>query len=204
MTAPALTTNTLSSRIFLTTMGWPNRIRLPHKVTVSSLSDAEVPAHHVEKRVKCASDANCASTKANTITTSPAILVKASAKHKKFCFSDVQVRHYSRVVGDDPSTEIPLALGWDYSVAETSPVDKHEERQLRNSYINAHYIEPLEIDQRMQKLLAVGLTRAIILREERRRQIQIAQEWQFRIDPSDTTPCTVRHGQILIERYLTV
>lgn len=206
MTANTPQTNTLPFRIYHTTMGWTHRFRLPHKASPSSLSEAEVPVHKDEKRIKVAPWAPPATTKDTAVvdTTISSATRVAPAERKQVRFSDVQVRRYNRILGDNPYAEIPLAIGWLYSLESTSSVDKHEEHQLEDEYINAHHMEPLEIDQRIEKLLAVGLSRDSIYREERRRSLMIAQEWQFRIDPTDTTPCTCRHGKILIQRYLTV
>jgi hypothetical protein len=35
-----------------------------------------------------------------------------------------------------------------------------------------------------------------VIKEERRRKIQIVKEWTYRMDPKDTTPCTCHYGQI--------
>jgi hypothetical protein len=205
VTTTAATAKTLTLFRSIPTMGWRNRIRIAHKGSSSS-SDAEVSAHHDEKRAKSAPS----TTKnlpdnitKNTTTTSTSISTQQLPKPKKNVqFADVHVRVYNRILGDNPYVEIPLSIGWEYTAEEPSSVEEHEVRQFEPDYVKANDMEPLEQAERMQKLVSVGIPKVVIQREERRRKIQIVKEWTYRMDPKDTTPCTCHYGQILIQRYL--
>lgn len=52
---------------------------------------------------------------------------------KSVSFSGVQIREYSRIIGDHPSCQsgIPVTLGWDFVEAEVEDLDKYETRRLR-------------------------------------------------------------------------
>ena len=183
------------------TMNWAQRIRLPHKASPSSSwSDAEIPASdHGRKRTQSPSSPTSA---VEHIVASPTTTKSEPAKTVRF--SDVHVRRYNRIVGDNPYVEVPLGIGWDYSASEVSSVDEHEEHQFHANYVNANDLEPLEYEQRLEKLLACGLPKELINREERRRKLIIAHEWAYRMDPTDATPCTCRHGKIFLQRYILV
>jgi hypothetical protein len=184
-------------------MGWRNRLRIAHKGSSSS-SDAEVPAHHDEKRAKSVPAKNPPDsvTKSTTSTSTSASTQTLPKPKKKVHFSDVHVRIYNRILGDNPYVEIPLSIGWEYSVEEPSSVEDHQARQFEPDYANASGMEPMEQEERMQKLESVGIPKDVIRRGERRRKIQIVEEWTYRMDPTDVTPCTCHYGQILIQRYL--
>jgi hypothetical protein len=186
--------------------GWRNRLRIPHKGSAPSVSDAEVAVHHNEKRSKTGSVPNTNPTNTTETNTSISVNVKIHAgPRKNVHFSDVEVRIYNRILGDNPYVEIPLSIGWKYTSEETLPVDEHEARQFQADYLNAKNMEPMEeVAQRMEKLLSAGIPKEVIQRDERRRKIQIVKEWLYRNDPKDTTPCTCHYGQILIQRYLIV
>jgi hypothetical protein len=182
---------------------WRNRLRIAHKGSSSSSIDAEVSARHDEKRVKSDPTKNLSENiKSTTSTSTSASTQKLPKPKKKVEFANVHVRVYNRILGDNPYVEIPLALGWEYTVEEPSSVEEHEVRQFEPDYVKANDMEPLEQNERMQKLVSVGIPKVVIQREERRRKIQIVKEWTYRMDPKDTTPCTCHYGQILIQRYL--
>jgi hypothetical protein len=197
------TAKTLTLFRSIPTMGWRNRIRIAHKGSSSS-SDAEVSAHHDEKRAKSVPTKNLSDniTKTTTSASTSAGTQQLPKPKKNVQFADVHVRVYNRILGDNPYVEIPLAIGWEYTVEEPSSVEEHEVRQYDADYVKANDMEPLEQAERMQKLVSVGIPKVVIQREERRRKIQIVKEWTYRMDPKDTTPCTCHYGQILIQRYL--
>jgi hypothetical protein len=181
---------------------WRNRFRIAPKGSSSSI-DAEVSAHHDEKRIKSDPTKNLSENiKSTTSTSTSASTQKLPKPKKKVQFADVHVRVYNRILGDNPYVEIPLAIGWEYTVEEPSSVEEHEVRQFKPDYVKANDMEPLEQNERIQKLVSVGIPKVVIQREERRRKIQIVKEWAYRMDPKDTTPCTCHYGQILIQRYL--
>jgi hypothetical protein len=204
MTTVAEVKETLPLLSFNPIMGWRNRLRIANKGSSSS-SDAEVPAHHDEKRAKSVPTKNSPDnvTKSTTSTsTSATTQTLPKPKKKQVHFSDVNVRVYNRILGDNPYVEIPLSIGWEYSVEEPSSVEDHQARQFEPDYANASGMEPMEQAERMQKLESVGIPKEVIRRGERRRKIQIVKEWTYRMDPADVTPCTCHYGQILIQRYL--
>jgi hypothetical protein len=209
MTTPVTTTNTAAtaktSTLFrsIPTMGWRNRIRIAHKGSSSS-SDAEVSAHNDGKRAKSVPTKNLSDniTKSATTTSTSTGTQHLPKPKKNVQFTDVHVRVYNRILGDNPYVEIPLSIGWEFTVEEPSSVEEHEVRQFEADYVKANDMEPLEQAERMQKLVSVGIPKVVIQREERRRKIQIVKEWTYRMDPKDTTPCTCHYGQILIQRYL--
>jgi hypothetical protein len=185
------------------TMGWRHRLRIAHKGSSSS-SDTEVPAHHDEKRPKTVPTTNLSDniTKITTSASTSTDTQTLPKPKKNVQFSDVHVRVYNRILGDNPYVEIPLSIGWEYAVEEPSSVEEHEVRQFQPDYVKANDMEPLEQNERIQKLVSVGIPKEVIRREERRRKIQIVKEWTYRMDPKDVTPCTCHYGQILIQRYL--
>jgi hypothetical protein len=51
------------------------------------------------------------------------------ASDKMVSFSDVQVRTYEVILGDNPDCSFPLSLGWKYSTAHKADVNTYEDEQ---------------------------------------------------------------------------
>jgi hypothetical protein len=57
-----------------------------------------------------------------------------TASDKKVSFSDVQVRTYELILGDNPDCSFPLSLGWKYNTADRVDVNTYEdERQPKRA-----------------------------------------------------------------------
>ena len=58
-------------------------------------------------------------------------------------FTDVTVRHYDLILGDNPYVKYPLSLGWNYSKEEVHKVDAFEcHRDERETQASRERIQP--------------------------------------------------------------
>jgi hypothetical protein len=154
----------------------------------ASFSDSEIPVD----------DHAASNLKASAIAAS-----QCKNNDKRVVFSHVEFRLYKRVIGDNPYTEVPLALGWEYEAARRQPVEEHQERQLsRPEYKDAQMILPLERGEREALLLGAGYTKERIRLEERRRRIQLLLEWAYRQNREESTVYGCCRGPILFKRYI--
>lgn len=116
---------------------------------------------------------------------------------KHVSFSNVQVRTYELIVGDNPDCSFPLSLGWRYQEEDTLDVDSFEqqrhERQedaIGNTYTNLQQPQhqppgpskclpkfPLTLHQRRLRLRSLGHTEVDLRRAERKRRIELALQW---------------------------
>jgi len=150
-------------------------------------------------------------------------------RHKTVQFGDVRVRRYRLIVGDNPYTEVPLGLGWEYtdgddlcageedhddvltpprSPSQRCTVDAYEERKAMRGnedgrgYRHAQYMEPMDVAARQARLRSVGYTNEQIRREERIRRLVILQEWAYRRNREDAVVCTVPKAAAMFKRYV--
>jgi hypothetical protein len=122
---------------------------------------------------------------------------------KRVAFSDVETRRHKRVVGDNPYTEVPLALGWEHETTQRETVEEHQARQLsRPEYKDAQKILPLERNEREALLRGAGYSNEKIQLEERRRRIQLLLEWTYRQNREESTVYGCARGPILFKRYI--
>lgn len=112
----------------------------------------------------------------------PVSIPATITKRHAVSFDNVEIRRYQLILGDNPFTEVPLALGWNYHYeSENMSVDAHEARKLANeSYVHAQYMEPMDVSARQARLRGVGYSNAQIRQEERKRRITVLQEWAYR------------------------
>jgi len=125
-------------------------------------------------------------------------------KPRKVSFKDVETRHYKLILGDNPFTEVPLGLGWEYGEeSDCCTVDEHEERNQSNgAYVHAQYMEPMDVSSRQARLRSVGYSREQIRKEERMRRITVLQEWAYRCNREDSVICTVPNGAAMFKHYI--
>lgn len=57
---------------------------------------------------------------------STTVVTKPKKKSCRVTFTDVSIRHYNLIVGDNPYCRFPLSLGWNYGKEETHKVDLFE------------------------------------------------------------------------------
>lgn len=137
-----------------------------------------------------------------------AVSTETSPKKKPYAvgFDSVEVRRYRLILGDNPYTEVPLSLGWDYDAdsVHVVSVDAHEDHKKNNpeNYVSAQYMEPMDVSARQARLRSVGYTNQQIRLEERKRRISVLQEWSYRCNREDTVICTVPKGACMFKRYI--
>jgi hypothetical protein len=82
--------------------------------------------------------------------------------HKVVSFSNVSVREYSRVVGDNPcvSSGPPLAIGWKYNKRGKTDIDSFEEEKLtaKAAHLDDGIVgcQRLSADEREKLLIDIG------------------------------------------------
>lgn len=126
----------------------------------------------------------------------------AAVKHRRVSFADVEVRHYRLIVGDNPYTEVPLSLGWEYDDSRHATLDEFEAHHSAGDYKNAQLMEPLEVAERQARLRRAGYTNDQIRREERRRRVLLLLEWTYRHNREENAIYTCPHGPIMFKRYI--
>jgi|UPI000581A1C5 hypothetical protein len=121
-------------------------------------------------------------------------------------FTNVNVRTYELILGDNPFVEYPLSLGWKYTTSEAIPVDAFDKRhqlEITPDYAGAQKLKPLSgLERRRHRLLRVGYDDKMLRREERRRRIQLAQEWAYRNDRSEAVVCSCPNPMVFLKRYI--
>ena len=73
-------------------------------------------------------DSSCSFETPNEQVVAQEAVKPKTKKAGRVSFSDVTVRHYELVLGDNPYCKFPLALGWSYGLEETHKVDHFEDR----------------------------------------------------------------------------
>jgi hypothetical protein len=126
----------------------------------------------------------------------------SSSKSQRVSFSDVEIRNYSLILGDNPFVEVPLSLGWDYGETVHASVDDFEEHQLSGDYKNAQMMEPLDVTERQSRLRRVGYSKERIREEERRRRILLLLEWTYRHNREENAFYSCPHGPTSFKRYI--
>lgn len=117
-------------------------------------------------------------------------------------FSDVHVRRYRLIVGDNPYCEVPLALDWDHGESQVISVDSYDEQHEKLTYVFAQDMEPLNREEREARLRRVGYSNERIRQEERRRRVVLLLEWTFRRNREEAEPFTAPNGAEMFKRYI--
>lgn len=97
---------------------------------------------------------------------------------KRVSFSDVQVRIYELIPGDNPDCSFPLSLGWKHSKTETLSVDAHENQGTREEHSASEFSRvPLSQYERRLRLRSVGFTEKELRQVERKRRVELCLQW---------------------------
>lgn len=94
----------------------------------------------------------------------------------KVCFGDVEVREYSRCLGDHPGntgTGPPLSLGWEYKRRNRQQVTEFEAGRLRSNSLNGSSSSSFWLDGQQRRNILVwcaGETEEDIERAEKESQ----------------------------------
>lgn len=123
-------------------------------------------------------------------------------ERRNVTFSDVEIRLYERVLGDNPNTDMPLSLGWRFNVCKPLSVDEYTERHNAPDYVGGKNLEPTEMRERERILLKSGYSRSMLYQEERRRRVQLGLEWGYRCNRMEMTTCNFPNAQTFIKRYI--
>lgn len=161
--------------------------RLDKVASSSSLSDAELRVEDAPSSLLKSGTASATTNPVNKSTVS---------------FTDVEVRHYKLIVGDNPFVEVPLSLDWDYDESQLVSVDEFEERHSRDDYIHAQDMEPLDLSVRQVILRGVGYSNMQIRAEERRRRVILLMEWAYRHNREEPCVYSCANGPVLFRRYI--
>ena len=109
----------------------------------------------------------------------------ASSSHqteKHVSFSEVHVRTYQVILGDNPECSCPLSLGWKHTVWDIVDIDTYETLKERTreqhlagplSFARA----PLSLHERRLRLRSMGFTENELRRSERKRRIELSLQW---------------------------
>lgn len=119
-------------------------------------------------------------------------------------FDHVEIRTYKTILGDNPFTDIPLALDWDYDEPQRWSVDEFEDAKhfKPDTYKSANDYEPLTTLERHARLLKMGQTKESIRNEERRRKVGLIMDWAYRQNRDELTPSPCYNGCIYFNRYV--
>lgn len=152
-----------------------------------SFSDSEIP---VDDYPSASADSKLAAKTASERTT----------KRLHVTFSDVQTRHYYRVLGDNPNTKVPLSLGWDVESTTLETVDEHDARV--SGYKGDRTFQRLQRDEREALLRHAGYNMDQVQVEERRRRVLLLLEWTYRQNREESAVFGCLHGPTLFKRYI--
>jgi hypothetical protein len=126
-----------------------------------------------------------------------------SKRGQHVTFSDVQTRHYRRILGDNPYAVVPLSLGWEIEGVTQETVDEHEARVSQSrDYRLAQKIQRLERDNREALLRRAGYSKDQVQLEERRRRAVMLLEWTYRQNRDECVVYGCEHGMMLFKRYI--
>jgi len=167
----------------------------------SSLSDAEIAVCDV-----CEVHKHNSKHSFQTLITSSSTIHEPQ-KRNSVTFSTVEVRYYNRVLGDNPSCDFPLSLGWRHESSKPVPVNDFDRRHESDSlYVNAKHLSPTDVQYRKQLFCHIaGFSETQLRREERRRRLQLIQEvfCSSNASADASAACDLpRCADILIPRYL--
>lgn len=129
------------------------------------------------------------------------VAVKKKPRVTRVRFDDVSVRRYRLIVGDNPYSEVPLALDWAHTNTEHLTVDAFEKNKA-DDCVCAKDLEPLDLNQRQIRLRQVGYTIDRIRQEERRRRISQLMEWAYRQNRDEAAVYSCPNGAVLFKRYI--
>lgn len=107
---------------------------------------------------------------------------------KRVSFDTVEIREYGLIVGDseDIVDGFPLMLDWAHTQGVKTSVDIHQDQVKTRD--RQHPIQELDTHERRLRLRAMGFTEAQLRLAERRRRIQISQEWAYGQNKKNTPP----------------
>ena len=123
-------------------------------------------------------------------------------KQKHVSFSNVQVRTYDLILGDNPDCSFPLSLGWRYNEQDKLDVEafEHQRELKREERVKDIYksqqqqqqpspgpfsqplkeklpILPLTLQERRLRLRSLGYTEQQLRKAERKRRIELSLQW---------------------------
>jgi hypothetical protein len=168
----------------------------------SNLPDPEISilAHH-EQYPSCSDKLKLHSTLENSFST------VTTRKQSSVCFSTVQERRYNRILGDNPSCEWPLSLGWHWVEGGPIPLQQYEltNHEANPTYTDAKRYEALTAEERKLVLRrCTGLSESQIRLEERRRRMQLILEvFSSSSSKTSASACSVlpANAERLLVRY---
>jgi hypothetical protein len=124
-----------------------------------------------------------------------------SERHVRF--SSVQVRRHKVIFGDNPCAEFPLGLDWETTAEDTTmSVDDYDEKHTHPDYLSAQKYEPLSLVERMAYLRHTGVSPSLLRQYERKRRVQLAMEWSYRVERTEPCACTCPNAAVYIRRYI--
>ena len=99
----------------------------------------------------------------------------AKQRLKKVGFSNVEIRKYAVILGDNPEISYPLSLDWAHTKSRKFPI---------NDYDVGRTVCPIQLgaNARMERLRALGFTNAELRTMERDRKMNLLKEWQSMSD----------------------
>ena len=99
---------------------------------------------------------------------------------KRVSFSEVQVRIYELIPGDNPDCSFPLSLGWKHSKTETWGVDAYEKQGKRGEHSGCDFFRaPLSQYERRLRLRSLGFTEKELRQAERKRRVELCLQWSY-------------------------
>jgi hypothetical protein len=114
---------------------------------------------------------------------SPNILIgiKSSSTTKKVRFSTIEVRQYAVILGDYQSCSYPICLDWGHTKSYILIIDDYDMKISSAP-------RPLNVEERLERLQAMGFRKIDLRTKERDRRINILRDWECKVDDDEIIP----------------
>lgn len=165
----------------------------------SNLSDSpEIGVHELNKSRK----RSLSSSLSHDYSLNKTKVEKGSSKN--VTFNSVTVRNFNLILGDNDGCNVPLSIGWKWVESEPILVDIFDKMYHQDpDYVCAMKLEPLNLEERKQRLYSAGYSKQALLHEERRRRVQLAMEWANHQTKNNSHDCPSANTSFFIKRYLS-
>jgi len=156
--------------------------------------DSPAPASTLQSLERSSSSSNLDATESQ-----PRLTSKIATTHTKIptgkmvCFSEVHIRTYEVILGDNLDCFFPLSLGWRHGPTKVFKIDDYEKQKMQSQQQkpspyaeNAYYCRaPLSLCERRLRLLFMGFTELQLRQAERTRQLELAKQWAEGQNPKE-------------------
>jgi hypothetical protein len=106
-----------------------------------------------------------------TIENSNELISMRHCMKKNVRFTTVEVRQYAITLGDNPNCSYPLCLDWGHTNSLHLFVNDYAMNSSSNTL-------PLKVEERLERLQAMGFQRMDLRVKERDRRLKLLREWE--------------------------